>query len=159
MYRWSVKQRTQWADDSSEATKIKDDSTPSLSARRASWLVVRIPSDLKEDEKPLLENLLEQCAPVKTVYALAQDFGTMVRERKSQELNVWIGHAKASGIAELKNFAIGLERDHDAVKAGLSLARSNGPTEGHVNRLKLIKRQMYGRANFDLLRKRVLGTD
>lgn len=159
VYRWSVKQRANSSDDSSDTTKTKAASTPNMSARRASWLVVRIASDLKEDEKPLLEKLLEQCAPVQTAYDLAQDFGKMVRERRSQELSAWIARAKGSGVVELKNFAIGLERDHDAVKAGLSLAWSNGPTEGHVNRLKLIKRQMYGRANFDLLRKRVLGAD
>lgn len=156
VYRWSLKQHAQSSEASNVATKTKNDSMPVLSARRASWLVVRVPSELKDDEKPLLENLLELCAPVKTAYDLAQDFGAMVRERKSGELTDWICRAKASGVAELKNFATGLERDYDAVKAGLSLAWSNGPTEGHVNRLKLIKRQMYGRANFDLLRRRVL---
>lgn len=79
-----------------------------LSARRAAWLVIRVPSDLQENERSLLEKLLEQCAPVKTAYDLAQAFGTMVRERKSEELTDWIGRAKASGVAELKNFAIGL---------------------------------------------------
>lgn len=57
---------------------------------------------------------------------------------------------------DLRHFAIGLERDYAAVEAALRFAWSNGPTEGHVHRLKLIKRQMYGRANFDLLRLRVL---
>ncbi len=156
VYRWSVKQRTDSLEDSGAAPKTKNDSTPRLSARRASWLLVRVAADLKDAEQSLLETLLEQCAPMKTAYALAQDFGAMVRERKSQELRAWIGRAKASGVAELKNFAMGLERDATAVEAGLRLAWSNGPTEGQVNRLKLIKRQMYGRANFDLLRQRVL---
>ena len=59
-------------------------------------------------------------------------------------------------LAELRAFARHLRRDYDAVRAGLSLPWSNGQVEGQIHRLKLIKRQMYGRANFDLLRKRVL---
>ncbi|MFA9435064.1 MAG: transposase, partial [Deltaproteobacteria bacterium] len=62
-----------------------------------------------------------------------------------------------SGISALKGFANGITKDGDAVRAALSLEWSNGQVEGQVNRLKLIKRKMYGRANFDLLRKRVLG--
>jgi transposase len=156
VYRWSLKQRANAPAETPGGTTRNADSRPGLSARRASWLVVRLPSDLKEHEKSLLEKLLEQCPPAQTAYRLAQDFGAMVRERRSQDLNDWIDRAKASGVAELKNFAKGLERDYDAVQAGLSLAWSNGPTEGHINRLKLIKREMYGRANFDLLRRRVL---
>jgi transposase len=56
----------------------------------------------------------------------------------------------------LHSFVAGLQRDLDAVTAGLMLSWSSGPVEGHVNRVKMIKRQMYGRANFDLLRRRVL---
>lgn len=62
-------------------------------------------------------------------------------------------------LPELHSFVTGLRRDHDAVTAGLTLPYSSGPVEGHVNRIKMIKRQMYGRANPDLLRKRVLLAD
>lgn len=68
----------------------------------------------------------------------------------------WIEKAKNSGIGALKNYAAGLEQDYDAVKAAVSLTWSNSQVEGQINRLKNIKRQMYGRASFDLLRKRVL---
>ena len=71
-------------------------------------------------------------------------------------LNRWIKMALESGIPSLKNFAKGLQQDYDAVKAAVSLKWSNGQVEGQVNRLKNIKRQMYGRASFKLLRKRVL---
>jgi hypothetical protein len=71
-------------------------------------------------------------------------------------LEGWIAAVEQSGIAELQQFCAGLRRDWEAVVAGLTLAWSNGPTEGEVNRLKLLKRQMYGRAGFTLLRARVL---
>ena len=67
--------------------------------------------------------------------------------------------AAASGDPELRSFVTGLRRDQDAVTAGLTLPWSSGAVEGHVNRIKMLKRQMYGRANPDLLRRRVLLTD
>jgi transposase len=73
-------------------------------------------------------------------------------------LTGWLDEAESSGVAEFESFADALKRDHEAVKATLSCERSNGQTEGQINRLKMIKRQMYGRANFDLLRARVLHT-
>ena len=80
----------------------------------------------------------------------------MLRDRTGDGLDAWIDAVKASGITELTRFATGLITDEAAVRAGLTLVWSNGQVEGNVNRLKLIKRQMYGRANFDLLRQRVL---
>ncbi len=80
----------------------------------------------------------------------------MVNRRQLAYLPRWIEEAKASGLPELRRFAQGLYRDYDAVRAALSLEYSNGQTEGQVHRLKLIKRQGYGRASFDLLRLRVL---
>jgi len=80
----------------------------------------------------------------------------MVRERTGQRLADWLAQAAASGIAELVGFARGVAEDQAAIAAGLSLAWSNGQTEGQVNKLKLLKRSMYGRANFDPLRLRVL---
>jgi transposase len=90
------------------------------------------------------------------VLALSQQFQTMVREKQGQNLPIWHEVVAESGIRPLIHFAQGLKADLAAVSAALTLPWSNGVTEGHVNRLKMIKRQMYGRANFDLLRKRVL---
>ena len=87
---------------------------------------------------------------------LAEEFAVMVRERGAERLDDWLEQAESSGVAALKSFAGGIRRDYGAVKAGLSVAYSNGVVEGHVNRLKCVKRQMFGRANFDLLRKRVV---
>ena len=80
----------------------------------------------------------------------------MVRERAAERLDAWLERAARSGVGALKSFASGIRRDYAAVQAGLSVPYSNGVVEGNVNRLKTVKRQMYGRANFDLLRKRVL---
>ena len=81
----------------------------------------------------------------------------MLRQRQGEErLDGWLQEASSSDLPELQHFAAGIQRDKAAVQAGLSLPYSNGPVEGHINRLKLIKRSMYGRAQFDLLRHRVL---
>ena len=80
----------------------------------------------------------------------------MVRTRDRPAFAPWLERASASGIPELSSFVAGLERDRAAVEAALSLPYSNGQVEGQITRLKLIKRTMYGRANFDLLRQRVL---
>lgn len=80
----------------------------------------------------------------------------MVRERRAEALEAWMERVIESGLSELRGFVTGLKRDLGAVIAGLSQCWSNGQTEGQVNRLKLIKRQMYGRAKFDLLKARVM---
>ncbi|WP_280785064.1 hypothetical protein [Rhodococcus opacus] len=75
-------------------------------------------------------------------------------DRRGHDLNVWIGRARREGPPALRSSAAGLVRALDAVTAGLTLPHSSGAVEGHVNRM--LKQQMYGRANFDLLRKRVI---
>jgi transposase len=80
----------------------------------------------------------------------------MSNKLKVSLLDPWIKQAKESGIITLRNFAMGLENDYEAVKLAFSLEWSNGQVEGQVNRLKTVKRQMYGRANFRLLRIRVV---
>jgi transposase len=89
-------------------------------------------------------------------YQLAQDFRVMVTIRQEEALPRWLAEAKQSSIAEPQSLAAGIVRDFDAVQAALRLPYSNGQAEGQVNKLKSLKRQMYGRANFDLLRKRLL---
>jgi transposase len=84
------------------------------------------------------------------------DFTAMVRERRVGACDQWLEDCRAGPVLELRNFAVGLEKDGAAVRAALTLPWSNGPTEGHINKLKLIKRSAYGRMRFDLLRQRVL---
>ena len=80
----------------------------------------------------------------------------MVKDRQPQNLGPWLKSIADSGISTLQRFADGLRKDLEAVKAALTLPWSQGQVEGWVNKLKFIKRSMYGRANFDLLRQRVL---
>ena len=99
----------------------------------------------------------EHCPSLKTASALVRRFRDLLRQKRADELGGWIEESSRRGIPEeLRRFAKGLKPDRSAVEAALTLPWSNGPTEGHVNRLKLIKRQMFGRAKFDLLRQRVL---
>ena len=90
------------------------------------------------------------------LYQMVQAFIALLHQKTDQGLTQWLEQAQKSAIAELISFAKGLVRDEAAVRAGLSLKGSQGQVEGAVNRLKLIKRSMYGRAKFDLLRIRVL---
>jgi transposase len=126
------------------------------SPRHVATLLVQRPERLTEEERAYLTRLCEQTPPIATAYALTQAFAIMVRDRQGQQLDGWLTQAKESGIKELAAYARGLETDYTAVAAGLRLPWSNCQTEGQVNKLKLVKRQMYGRANFDLLRLRVL---
>lgn len=102
------------------------------------------------------ERLCAHAPAVATTHQLAQAFIEMVQERQAPALEDWLARATASSIPELQTFTAGIERDKPAVVAALTLPFSNGQVEGQVNRLKLIKRMAYGRANFDLLRQRVL---
>jgi len=90
------------------------------------------------------------------LYQLAQRFIGLLHEHTDEGLTDWLAQMQKSGVPELLSFAAGISRDEAAVRAGLRLSWSQGPVEGAVNRVKLIKRSMYGRANFDLLRTRVL---
>jgi transposase len=78
----------------------------------------------------------------------------MLCHRRGEHLEAWAAQAETSPVSELRGFAKGLHKDWAAVTAGLTVSYSSGAVEGHVNRIKMIKRQMYGRANPDLLRKR-----
>lgn len=126
------------------------------SARQAAWLLVGRRSELNDEDEQFLERLCSASGNVGKAYKLAQDFRRLVSQREAEGLEEWLKAAVASGIEELQSFAAGIERDKAAVVAALMLVWSNGQVEGQVNRLKLIKRSMYGRANFDLLRQRVL---
>ena len=88
--------------------------------------------------------------------ALAQDFASLVRQRQSIQLDPWLARATTSALPSFQRFAKGLREDYAAVKAGVTLPWSSGPVEGHINRLKMLKRHMFGRARLDLLARRFL---
>ncbi len=126
------------------------------SAKRASWLIVKKPPDLTDEEKEALDRMIQADSQVALGVNLAKQFATIVRHRQENELDGWLESVRTSGLPALLSFANGLQKDLTAVRNALHYAWSQGQTEGQVNRLKFIKRSMYGRANFDLLRKRVL---
>ena len=128
-----------------------------FSAKQAVWWLIRQPEELDEQQRQALTSIRQASPEIEKAYQLAQSFRSMLRQRQGKErLDGWLQEASQSGLRELQQFATGIQRDKRAVQAGLSLPYSNGPVEGQINRLKLIKRSMYGRANFDLLRQRVL---
>jgi transposase len=88
--------------------------------------------------------------------ALAQDFASLVRQRQPTQLDPWLVRAATSTLPPFRRFAKGLRGDYAAVKAGVTLPWSQGPIEGQINRLKMLKRQMFGRARLDLLARRFL---
>jgi len=126
------------------------------SPQRAARLMTRNPADLTDQDRGALERMFRAETNARAVYDLAQRFVEMIRERQCEALEPWINDAREGRITTFKRFGSGIMRDLEAVRNALLLPWSNGQTEGQVNRLKLIKRQMYGRAGFDLLRKRVL---
>jgi transposase len=89
-------------------------------------------------------------------YELTQDFVRLFKEHKASALKDWLRRANRSAISELKSIAKSIQQDYAAIEAACSQAWSQGQVEGQINRLKCVKRQMYGRARFDLLRLRVL---
>lgn len=126
--------------------------------RELTWLVLRQPDTLEAEEKECLSRICAVSPEINSSVRLAREFAEMVRQRQADKLEGWLNAAAESGISRLNSFAAGLRRDGAAVLAALSLPWSNGPTEGHINRLKCVKRQMYGRAKLDLLSQRLLAT-
>jgi transposase len=126
------------------------------SASTTVWLFVRPPKNLDEIELEDLTTILQVSPTLKEAYDLVQDFLRMVHQREGKRLDTWLAQVAESGLPELQSFAAGVEKDKEAVRNGLSWPINNGMVEGHVTKLKLIKRQGYGKVGFPLLRKRVL---
>jgi transposase len=136
-------------------TGIEPTLPPLPPPRRLSGLFLKPAFKLSAVEQEWLK-VVETEPRLGPISKLNQQFVNMVRERRADALEDWLEGCRQSGLVDLETFAQGIERDYAAVVAGLSLPWSNGIVEGHVNRLKLIKRTMYGRASFELLRQKVL---
>lgn len=130
---------------------------PLRSSRQLVWLFLKDPDDLLVEERDELRKIVNRSTTLQSVYQLVQTFVGMLAQQTSEGFDLWLVSMENCGVKKLQNFAKSLQQDYDAVKASLVYDWSNGQVEGQVNRLKTIKRQMYGRANFDLLRLRVLG--
>lgn len=129
---------------------------PILSARQAAWLLLRPPEELDEAQAQFRQRLCDSAPQIKTVDSFAHEFIDLLHRRSSDSFSGWLTRAEATEIPELVSFVTSLRSDYAAIAAALSYPDSNAQCEGQVNRLKLIKRSMYGRAKFDLLCLRVL---
>ncbi|MQA24951.1 MAG: hypothetical protein GEU94_05655 [Micromonosporaceae bacterium] len=120
------------------------------------WLTRR-PDDLSEDDTLAIKQILARSPKLDATYTHVRQFAEIMTNRQGQRLGEWLETIDEEGAPALKSFANGLRSDIDAVIAGLTLPHSSGAVEGSINiKIKYIKRQMFGRANFDLLRIRVL---
>ena len=148
----------QWANERRQRNPSGPYSAPRPSprvptSREAVRLVMAAPEKLADEDRRLADQLVAATPEIGRAVELTRAFDTMVKRRDRSALEPWMAKARASA---LKSFADSLSRDRTAVETALTLEWSTGPVEGRITKLKLVKRQMYGRAKFDLLRKRVL---
>jgi transposase len=120
------------------------------------WLCLRPPEQLDAEEQRALQQLFEQDAEPAQAHALVQRFRQIVKNWDHRSLDAFLADARTSGLPSFVSFAEGIDTDRAAVDAALTLKWSNGPVEGHVHRVKLLKRLGFGRASVATLRARVL---
>jgi transposase len=119
-------------------TAASSSKSPALpSSRQAAFLFLRRPEKLRVEE--LVAKLRQMNPEVDLAYDLVQQFAQMLRSRRGEHLDAWLAQAESSNLPELQSFAAGIEKDKDAVRAGLTWWISNGMVEGHVTKLKLIR--------------------
>jgi transposase len=135
--------------------RLDGDRTTPSPRRLTSWILTR-PTELPDTHRAHLTELLTTCPEMTALATLVGDFAQLMADRRGSDLDCWIKQVREAGLPELDPFLRGLDQDHDAAVAGLTLPYSNGPCEGVNTKTKLLKRQMYGRANFQLLRHRIL---
>lgn len=129
-----------------------------LSPRRVARLMLTNPAHLRKEEQVLRDQLAGACTQMTDLATSVRDFAALLtpNDANADALTGWISRVRAADLPFLHSFATGLERDRAAVDAALTLPFHNGRTEGVNNKIKLIKRQTYGRAGYRLLRQRVL---
>jgi len=154
---------TRYLKEQERLGKPMPDRPPGISTSHAAGILVKRPENRSEGEIRTLKRLKTVHRITERCCTLFEEFAGMLRdkdqsngEQAHRQLEAWTERAKASGIAEMNAFAVKLLQDSEAVVAAMTLPYSQGQTEGRVNKLKLVKRSMYGRGKFDLLRQRVL---
>jgi transposase len=157
-YRGSLRTLRRWTAGMRQATARPAQPSPPAPRKVTSWILTP-PAKLAARDHDTLQQITARCEEINQTCALVRQFADMLCGRRGHNLPAWTARAEASPVRELRSFAAGLRKDWAAVTAGLTLPYGSGPVEGHVNRIKMIKRQMYGRANPDLLRKRILLAD
>jgi transposase len=123
--------------------------------RLVSWIMSRL-ADLSDRTRRHLHDLIANCPEMTTLAARVREFAAILTQRRGADLDDWISTTRADALPGFGSYLNGLEKDYDATVAGLTLPHSNGPTEGVNTKVKLLKRQTYGKASFALLRKRIL---
>jgi transposase len=153
--KWMTWRRGQLTEPKAGQSPSKQPVSMLPSAKELASLLHRSNEKLDEADSWLLQHL-RQIPTIAQLHDLTRSFSVMVREGLAENLDGWLSQCRNSELAALQRFAAGLAQVYDAVRAALESEWSNGQTEGQVNRLKLLKRQMYGRAKLDLLRKRMI---
>ena len=133
--------------------------TPPPSPKQLSFDWVRRPEKRTVEAQTRLDKIRGASPDLTAALDLEDDFAALIRKRTTGTLTEWLSRAEVSACPEVRHFAEGIRRDESAVNASITTRWSNGPVEGHVNRLKTIKRQMYGRAGFSLLKARVVSRE
>jgi transposase len=154
-YRWIQVQREKPTSAPAQRQNQANQTPQSMAPRHLAWLFLRDPEQLEPQEKQTL-SLIRQSPQVEMAYGFVQHFVILLKERDAQPLSIWLWDCQQSGISDLVTFAQGWEKEGSALRAAFTLPYSNGPVEGKINKLKYIKRSMYGRSGFPLLRQKVL---
>jgi transposase len=159
-YLWRLRDRTK-ALGTKQQLEIQStaDNFKSPSIRRAAWWLIKEVGELTAEQRQFVDQLIGLSPDIEKIRDLAASFRRMTARREAEQFEKWLAKARQSAVTEFRNFAEGLKKDQCAVQEALCSPWSNGQVEGQINRLKMLKRQMYGRANLDLLRARVLHKD
>ncbi|MFB6878990.1 transposase [Streptomyces sp. NPDC056323] len=155
-YRGSRTLLAQWKHQALMAPDSAPPPPPPPSIRQVTGWLTRHPAGLTPDEEVQRKAILAHCPQLDTAAGLVTSFAEMLTHLEGNRLTEWITEAMTSGLPGISTFAVGLNSDYNAVHAGLTTHWNSGHVEGTVNRIKMLKRQMFGRASFALLRKRVL---
>ncbi len=139
--------------------KPAPDKPKELTVRKATWLITAHPDKIDENNALKRKQLLARCPELEAAADCVRTFARMMTERRGGDLDSWLTRAERTELKPLRSLARGLRQDFDAVAAGLTLEWSSGKVEGNVNRVKRIKRDGYGRAGFELLRRQILLAD
>ena len=135
---------------------VADPHRQPLTPRTAAWLVLRHAEHRDATDAEQLSRLRTQHAALTEAIILAEEFVAIIREGQAERFDPWLAQARDSALPAFRNFARKIDSDYDAVRGAVTSPWSTGQVEGQINRLKMIKRQMFGRASFDLLNRRFI---
>lgn len=156
MYRYLRKRWGSLREARAQSTPSRPPSATAPAPRKLAWLLICPGKQATTEEIAVAAQIREAVPRVQLAAELVEEFFRLVRARDAGAVDAWLTAAEGTGLPALRSFVGGVRRDLEAVLNGIRLPWSNGPVEGQVNRLKTLKRQMYGRAGFSLLRSRVL---